>query len=85
MLSIFLRKVVLFSANIQPHITADEIQAYPKATLPCAACHGTAYVGTFSGKIVPVGQMCIPKIYIFSFLDDFWLSWTNTITNPETL
>ena len=39
--------------NSQKHMPADMIQADSvsdiDATLPCAPCHSTAYVGVFSG------------------------------------
>ena len=49
----------------------------------CAACHGTAHVSVFSGKIVSevnvvvrTDNQSVPKIHIWLSVTNFWLSWT---------
>ena len=63
-------------------MTADMIQVISDMT-PCAACHGTAHVSVFSGKIVSevnvvvrTDNQSVPKIHIWLSVTNFWLSWT---------
>ena len=60
---------------------------------PCAACHGTAHVSVFSGKIVSevnvvvrTDNQSVPKIHIWLSVTYFLVvldNQTTTITNPD--